>query len=301
MPLDTVLFIYLPVWHAGYQRLFDKNLSQLDQVWIVDSTWAQTLAPTLDYLRKEVRSLSALEAKKVISGLYPKLNVKILDQNSAITLKELDSTAFLAPDDDVSHQVAESLGLKNVVFLPVFLRWDRSKAVAEHAVTADAEIPTEDFTKKMLGKAYDEAEHSSDWWRHVGAILTRKDQVLFAAANRHQPSDQTPYIVGDVRQLFKQGEYMNYSTAEHAECSVIAEAARRGVSTENTKLYVTTFPCPYCARLIAHAGISELFFAEGYATLDGEELLKQAGVKITKVVVPNNATQRSVSMPYPEK
>ena len=91
---------------------------------------------------------------------------------------------------------------------------------------------------------------------------------------------------------------MNYSTAEHAECAVIAEAARRGVK-ENTALrhHVS---CPYCARLITHAGISEVFFAEGYATLDGEELLKQAGIKITKVVVTNDATQRSISVPYPE-
>ncbi|MCA9372500.1 hypothetical protein KC921_00205 [Candidatus Woesebacteria bacterium] len=301
MSLNTALLLYLPVWHAGYQQLFDANLSQLDHVLIVDPIWAQTLAPTLDYLRKDIRALTALEAKNIVSGLYPKLNVQILDQNSAITLKNLELDAFLAPDDDVSHQVAESLGLKNVEFLPVFLRWDRTRAVAEHVVTADEESSADDFAKKMLGKAYDEAEHSSDWWRHVGAILTRKDQVLFAAANRHQPSDQTPYIVGDVRQLFKQGEYMNYSTAEHAECAVIAEAARRGVSTENTQLYVTTFPCPYCARLITHAGISEVFFAEGYATLDGEELLKQAGIKITKVVVTNDATQRSISVPYPEK
>ena len=45
-------------------------------------------------------------------------------------------------------------------------------------------------------------------------------------------------------------------------------------------MYVTDFPCPPCARLIAAAGISRLYFRDGYAVLDGEEILRAAGVDI---------------------
>lgn len=297
--MHVALILYLPVWHKGYQLLFDDQ--QFDQVLLVDPEWARGLDPSLDYLRKEIRALSVDQARQLLLSLFPSLEVLVLDQKSAKSLPQ-KTHQLIAPDEDVSRTIVKELFPQvKATFVPVFLRWDRDKATKTHSVTADSEKSATDFTKKMLGKAYDEAEDSSDWWRHVGAILTRNKQVLFAAANRHQPSDQSPYVVGDVRQLFKQGEYMNYSTAEHAECSVIAEAARRGVSTKNAQLYVTTFPCPYCARLIAHAGISELYFAEGYATLDGEELLKHAGIKITKVVTPNRAPSRSVSKPYPEK
>lgn len=293
------LLLYLPVWHQGYQLLFAKE--HIDRVLLVDPKWARDLDPSLDYLRKEIRALSVDQARQLLLSLFPSLEVLVLDQKSAKSAPQ-KSNQLVAPDEDVSRIIAKQLFPQvKTTFVPVFLRWDRDKASKTHSVTADSEDSATDFAKKMLGKAYDEAEHSSDWWRHVGAILTRNKQVLFAAANRHQPSDQSPYVVGDVRQLFKQGEYMNYSTAEHAECAVIAEAARRGVSTEDAQLYVTTFPCPYCARLIAHAGISELYFAEGYATLDGEQLLKQAGIKITKVITPNSAPSRSISMPYPEK
>lgn len=292
------LLLYLPVWHQGYQLLFAKE--HIDRVVLVDPEWARGLDPSLDYLRKEIRALSVEQARQLLLSLFPSLEVLILDQKSAKSLPQ-KTNQLIAPDEDVSRTIVKQLFSQvKTTFVPVFLRWDRDQATKTHSVNADSEDSAIDFAKTMLGKAYDEAEHSSDWWRHVGAILTRNKQVLFAAANRHQPSDQNPYVVGDVRQLFKQGEYMNYSTAEHAECAVIAEAARRGVGTEHAQLYVTTFPCPYCARLIAHAGISELYFAEGYATLDGEELLKQAGIKITKVITPNHARSRSLSMPYPE-
>ena len=82
MSLNTALLLYLPVWHAGYQQLFDANLSQFDHVLIVDPIWAQKrlLQPWL-FAERYPRS-TRLEAKNIVSGLYPKLNVQILDQNS---------------------------------------------------------------------------------------------------------------------------------------------------------------------------------------------------------------------------
>jgi dCMP deaminase len=45
-------------------------------------------------------------------------------------------------------------------------------------------------------------------------------------------------------------------------------------------MYVTVFPCPPCAKAIAHAGIKHLYCGGGYGVLDGEDILKGAGVKI---------------------
>jgi dCMP deaminase len=71
----------------------------------------------------------------------------------------------------------------------------------------------------------------------------------------------------------------------HAEASIIAAAARDGVSLRGADLYVTTFPCPSCARLIAQAGFARCFFAGPYSVLDGEEVLRAAGIELLWVDV----------------
>jgi dCMP deaminase len=48
-------------------------------------------------------------------------------------------------------------------------------------------------------------------------------------------------------------------------------------------MFVTDFPCPPCAKLIAGAGIAKLYFVEGYAVLDGQDVLEAAGVEIVQV------------------
>lgn len=98
---------------------------------------------------------------------------------------------------------------------------------------------------------------------------------------------------------------MEYSTAIHAETAVIAQAAAQGVSTQGASLYVTTFPCPYCARLIAHSRIKRLFVSDSYATLGGQKLLEDAGIAIIKVEIDvatkEKALNSSRALPYPNK
>ena len=48
-------------------------------------------------------------------------------------------------------------------------------------------------------------------------------------------------------------------------------------------MIVTDFPCPPCAKLVAYSGIKKLFYLKGYAMLDGERILKDAGVEIIKI------------------
>ena len=48
-------------------------------------------------------------------------------------------------------------------------------------------------------------------------------------------------------------------------------------------MYMTDFPCPPCAKLIAGAGVAKLYFREGYAVLDGRDVLEAAGVEIVQV------------------
>jgi deoxycytidylate deaminase len=53
------------------------------------------------------------------------------------------------------------------------------------------------------------------------------------------------------------GELIEFSRAVHAEMDALFSAARKGVSTVGTRLFVTTFPCHSCARGIVTAGVDE--------------------------------------------
>lgn len=62
----------------------------------------------------------------------------------------------------------------------------------------------------------------------------------------------------------KIGQLVEYSRAVHAEMDALLSAAREGVSTIGSRLYVTTYPCHNCARHIVAAGVDEVQFIEPY-------------------------------------
>ncbi len=60
------------------------------------------------------------------------------------------------------------------------------------------------------------------------------------------------------------GQLIEFSRAVHAEMDALLSAGRNGSSTVGTRLFVTTFPCHYCARHIVSAGVYEVQYVEPY-------------------------------------
>ncbi len=60
------------------------------------------------------------------------------------------------------------------------------------------------------------------------------------------------------------GELLEFSRAVHAEMDALLSAARKGVSLAGMRMFVTTFPCHYCARHLVAAGIDEVQYIEAY-------------------------------------
>jgi deoxycytidylate deaminase len=70
-----------------------------------------------------------------------------------------------------------------------------------------------------------------------------------------------------LRKLLKDGrvgDTIEFSRAVHAEMDALISAARSGASTAGTRLFVTTYPCHYCARHIISAGVDEVQYIEPY-------------------------------------
>ena len=270
------VLLYLPVFHAGYEAFLRKH---------ADAAGILLLGPgfTADYpsLAKDIRALPAARAAdylRLVSGDASIRVVEPADLAGAVT-----GDPLVLPDEEVMRDIADRYGLgtgRSLVFDRTFLRWDRDWATAKAPVSFDGEITAAELPRELLGRAQALAGRSSDWWRQVGAVAARAGQVLGCAWNHHQPTEYAPYLNGDPRDAFERGVRADLSTAIHAEASLIAGAARDGISLAGADLYTTTFPCPACARLIAEAGFVRCFFAGQYSVLDGEQTLRARGISL---------------------
>ncbi len=272
------LVAYVPVLHEGY-RLFFERTEGPKELFI----FGPSITNEYRKLAKEIRQLDPELMRKAIEALGIFAHVHVLNMTSLEVLNKVGNDIIL-PDEEVSRELAQKY-LRNatVTFDSIFLRWDKHNALAERPVLSDSQVTHEELHQKFLKEAETESLKSSDIWRHVGALIVQEGKVLLINHNTHLPSEHTPYVNGDPRNNFSKGEYIEFSSAIHAEAALIAEAARKGTSLEGLDMYVTVFPCPPCAKLIAQSGIKNLYCGGGYAVLDGEEILRAAGVTINFV------------------
>ena len=269
------LVAYVPVLHEGYRRFFDKY-ERPKELYIL----GPTLIFEFPWLAKEIRQLEPALMCKAIEALSIFDKVEILDPDKARSLNSEQYTVVL-PNDDVSQELSQKYFPKaQLIFDSVFLRWDKHNSIKEKPVVPEERMTRDAFHQQVMARAKKEAGKSSDIWRHVGAAIVKNGEIILSGHNFHLPSPHAPYINGDPRNNFHKGDHIEISSAFHAEASLIAEAARRGLALEGADMYATTFPCPPCAKVIAHSGIKTLYYSGGYGVLDGEEILKAAGVKI---------------------
>ena len=274
---------HIPVIHKGYLNFVriceEKGVTTL---YLVDLEFLQP-EEEFDYLVRK-NSLHALTASdiKVALEQYTKIPVVILKEDTIEGLKATDGSVLM-PKEDVSTFIKEKyLDVREVEWVDVFLRWNREN-IGETKEPNVMASELSDFAGTVFHQVLEEATKSADWWRSVGAAVVKDGKLLALAHNEHMPHEQLPNIYGDTRALFKKGVNVNYVTAAHAEVGVIAEVARQGISPEGAELFVTDFPCPYCARLIAKAGIKKIYFLKGYAVLEGDEFLKGEGIELIQV------------------
>jgi dCMP deaminase len=225
--------------------------------------------------------LSASTAASYLNSVpdfAPARVIERTDLPGAITANEL-----VVPDEEIMRTLVATHDLASgrvVSFDPTFLRWDRQWSLAGRPPGYDGQVTVDTLARDLTRLAVDEARHSSDWWRQVGAVAVRDGVILDVAHNAHRPTEYTPYLNGDPRNEFSRGVHLELSTAIHAEAALIARASRTGTALAGADLYVSTFPCPGCARLIAEAGFRTCYFAGPYAVLDGEQVLRAAGVEL---------------------
>lgn len=304
---------YIPVLHQGYRRFLTHE--SVDRLLLLTPA---IIPKSIDYLHKEIQALPvdlikcALESWGVVSSVEV-ASIESLrglgrpsHESMTNTSQPSDETAqtVLLPDEDISRVIAALyFPLAPIKYSPIFLRWDKHRTTTSTVTDTKAKVNMSNFEQQMFANAYFEAGKSSDWWRHVGAVVAKDGLPLFITHNTFQPHEQQQYVDGDARTLFHAGEFIEFTSALHAEAAIIAQAARAGVSLDGAEMYVTTFPCPPCAKLIAAAGITKLYFTEGYSLFDAQTILESAGVEIIQLQptaeMIAQADNRSTVIQYP--
>jgi len=95
-------------------------------------------------------------------------------------------------------------------------------------------------------------------------------------AKLKRPTEATRCRCGDsIGDWLRPLRGMELCTAIHAEERAIKSLGDR--SAEGGKLYVTTFPCFQCSRMILDAGIKNLVYVEAYPVVEAQNLLRDNG------------------------
>lgn len=70
----------------------------------------------------------------------------------------------------------------------------------------------------------------------------------------------------------------------HSEINAIADCAKRGVSLDRSKIYITNYPCLNCFRTIAACGIKNVYYLDDYNNSQiVKDLANESNITITQL------------------
>lgn len=120
--------------------------------------------------------------------------------------------------------------------------------------------------KSFLAQANEVARRSNCVRRAVGALIVRNGEVISIGYNGVSKSHIDCRSAGCPRCIIGGDTGSGYESCIciHAEQHAIADAARRGISTMDSILYVNLRPCLQCLAISKAAGVREIFYSEDW-------------------------------------
>ena len=111
---------------------------------------------------------------------------------------------------------------------------------------------------------------------NVGAIIVKNNRLISMGYNG--------YIQGAPHISRIQDNHEQ--SIIHSEINAISDCAKRGVSLENSKIYITHYPCINCFRSIAACGIKEVIYLDDYNNNPiVKELATDSGIIIKQLCI----------------
>lgn len=116
-------------------------------------------------------------------------------------------------------------------------------------------LPRASWDEYFISTAFLLATRSPSSKLRVGAVITENNRIIAAGYNGFFSGSKTD------TPIHRDGHEMN---TIHAEQNAITDAAKRGVSTKDTTIYITHYPCIHCAKIIIAAGIKHIKYYDDY-------------------------------------
>lgn len=121
--------------------------------------------------------------------------------------------------------------------------------------------------------------------RQVGAVIVKDNMVLTTGYNGAPRGLAHASEVGCLRDRLgvPSGQRHELCRGLHAEQNAIVQAARHGISIEGAELYCTTHPCVICIKMILNAGLSVVYYLEGYADEISRQIIAEANFPVVQL------------------
>lgn len=135
------------------------------------------------------------------------------------------------------------------------------------------------------------ASKSKDYYTKIGSVIVKDNRIISTGYNGMPERTND----NDESRQYRPNKYLYFS---HAERNAIYNAAKYGISTQNTKLYVTCTPCSECCHAIIQSGIRTVLIHKQFDDIRNElsvktnkwigntdvtiKLFKEAGIEMLK-------------------
>ena len=113
--------------------------------------------------------------------------------------------------------------------------------------------------------------------KHVGAVIVRNKNILSTGYNGSIKG--LPHC-DEVGHEMVDGHCIRTT---HAEANAIVQAAKNGVSIDNSEIFVTASPCYNCFKLIANSGIKVIYYRELYRDQRITDRAKEVGIELVSL------------------
>jgi len=127
--------------------------------------------------------------------------------------------------------------------------------------------------------------------RKFGCVIVKDDNIISMGYNAQHKGSPLCSEVGCLRDAenIPSGTRLERCRAIHAEWWALTNllVSGTGVSTRGATMYLTAEPCEICAKLISQAEIETMVLLEGTYPTNGTKILREAGVNIRYIKLPN--------------
>ena len=88
----------------------------------------------------------------------------------------------------------------------------------------------------------------------VGCILVKDNRIISQGYNGYLPGCKHEQVIRNGHEI----------ATIHAEQNAITDCAKRGVSSDGCKAYITHYPCFHCMKMLCGSGVVDIRYIEDY-------------------------------------